>query len=251
MQLEALRIGYGSRVILSDISLKIIAGTCTAILGFNGAGKSTLLRTIAGLQAPFAGKVLVDDQDLHRMDVRTRAQHLSIVLSDRNEMAQALRVYEVLSMAVAPHREWFRSLHADEWQRIQDTSARMHIQHLQQRQLHQLSDGEMQKVAIARALLQDTPIILLDEPTAHLDLHHKIEVFALMRALSEEGKTIVFTSHDIEPALRTATDIVLVGDGKVQSGTVSEIMHSGAIAQYFSTGSVSFNADQMRFDYRI
>lgn len=246
-----LSIGYPDKMIASDIRFDILPGTFTAILGHNGTGKSTLLKTIADLQTSISGEVCIDNKPIPDYSVFEKSRLISIVLSNRNEIVQTLRVYEVLSLAVAPHREWYRKLSAREQQSIEEMAAQLGIDRFMNRQLFSLSDGEMQKVAIARALLQNTPILLLDEPTAHLDLHHKIEIYLLLQSLARSGKTIICTSHDVELAVKSASHGLLIGEGRAQFNPMRTLIDSGAISQYFTAGNVQFNSAALRFDYSL
>lgn len=242
-------IGYGNKVIAAGMHFDIQPGTFTAILGFNGSGKSTLIRTIAGLHKPVGGQIRLDKTSVYQLSAIERSRLMAIVLSNRNEIVQTLKVFEVLSLAVAPHREWYRTLSDEERMSVAAMADEMGIKQFLNRQLFELSDGEMQKVAIARALLQNTPIILLDEPTAHLDLHHKLEIYSRLQALAQSGKTIVCTSHDVELAVNTASHGLIIGEGKAQFDTIAALIDTGVIGKYFSTDQVKFDASAKRFDY--
>lgn len=246
-----LTIGYGGKHIISDIQFDIAPGTFTAILGHNGAGKSTLLRTIADLQMAISGAVYLDQTSVSQYSAIEKSRLMAIVLSNRNEIVQTLRVYEVLALAVAPHREWYRKLAPTEQDTIMEVAEQLGISVFLNQPLYALSDGEMQKVAIARALLQNTPILLLDEPTAHLDLHHKIEIYLLLQSLAQKGKTIICTSHDVELAVKSASHGLLMGSGVAQFDQMQTLVASGAISNHFSAGRVQFDSSALRFNYTL
>ncbi|MFN8323194.1 MAG: ABC transporter ATP-binding protein [Chitinophagales bacterium] len=204
MKLEAdqLCIGYSAdKIIYPDISFTAQAGDMIALLGVNGVGKSTLLRTISGLQQPVSGTVSIGGKRLPELTVQQRALYLSIVLTERMYI-EHLSVREFISLGRAPYTNWLGRLTDVDEAEIEHIIQAMKIEKLSTRLFNQLSDGEKQKTAIARALCQQTPVIILDEPTAFLDFRNKRDILELLAEISiEMNKVVILSTHDIEASL--------------------------------------------------
>lgn len=250
IHLHDLTIGYGTTPVVAHMEVQIPEACATAILGFNGTGKSTLLRSIAGLQPVLGGNVTLQGRSLDTYSVQELSKLMALVLSGRGEMVQTLFVYEVLAMGRSPYHGFLQQPAEADKAIVERIGERLQIRHLFQKRLYQLSDGEYQKVAIARALVQDTPVLLMDEPTSHLDLHHKIEIFALIRDLAAEGRTVIFTSHEIELSMQIADYGILIGqEGKWTAGEMRALIDQGHIRTWFERGNLRFDAERQRFDY--
>lgn len=204
-----LTIGYADRVLAHDVSATLKPGSLVCLLGRNGVGKSTLLRTMAGLQPPMSGSVYVDSSDISMLSLAERAHAIGVVLSSRAD-SEEMTVGELVALGRSPYTGFFGKL-SDADRRVVDHSLSLvGISHLSTRRVVTLSDGERQKAMIARTLAQQTPIILLDEPTAFLDFPSAVDVFRLLRRLAhDEHKTVLMTCHDIQLALRMADSIWL------------------------------------------
>ena len=250
--LQNLTIGYGSTRVVKHLQVSIPAACATAILGFNGTGKSTLLRSIAGLQPLIGGDIVAQGRSIQSLSVQELSRQIAVVLSGRGEMVQTLLVHEVLAMGRFPYRRFLQEPTEEDHAIVQRTGERMQIMPLFNKRLYQLSDGEYQKVAIARALIQDTPVLLMDEPTSHLDLHYKLEIFSLIRELAAEGRTVIFTSHEIELSIRIAQFGLLIGqEGIWTAGEMSALVRQGAIRSWFERGNLHFDPERQRFDYTL
>ncbi|WMT88223.1 ABC transporter ATP-binding protein [Pelagibacterium sp. 26DY04] len=228
--------------VLTGIDATLRQGQFAFLLGPNGAGKSTLLRSLVGSQRPLAGRVMLDGVDLARMSARERAQRLSVVLTDRVDVG-LMSVRALVGLGRAPYMGWFAAMEQEdrdtvEWA-LDAAGARM----LADRQVVELSDGERQRVMIARALAQRPSILVLDEPTAFLDLTRRVELTALLRRLVDEtGLAILMSTHDLELALRTADQIWLVhGDGAFETGCPEDLAHNGSIARAYAGRGISFD----------
>lgn len=213
--------GYGHRVVSTGLSAGLQAGKVTCLLGPNGAGKSTLLRTLAGYQHPLDGEV---DE--------VSADTIGVVLTEHID-AMGLKVREVVAMGRHPYTGYFGRLSAEDERMVDDAMRLTGTQEFATRLFSSLSDGERQKVMIAKALAQQTPIILMDEPSAFLDFPSKVELMLLLRNLAHnQGKAILLSTHDVGIALKTADTLWLMQDGGMTTGTPSELEASGDMDRF-------------------
>ena len=211
-----LSIGYGSRIIQRDLSFTLADGELVALLGANGCGKSTLLRTIAGLQPPLAGGCTFTIDD-HR-SVAERSRLIALVLTERLSVDSAT-VRDVVAMGRYPYTSFLGTLTAGDYKIVDEAMRQVEIADLANTFYNDHSDGEKQRILIAKALAQQTPVILLDEPTAHLDLPSRIRTLDLLRTIAhEQRKTILISTHELDLALRAADRVLLMypkGEGMV------------------------------------
>ncbi|MEO0948818.1 MAG: ABC transporter ATP-binding protein [Cyanobacteria bacterium J06641_5] len=249
---ESLSVGYSPGSPLGkSISLALQAGELVCLLGPNGAGKSTLLRTLAGMQAPLSGDVRLLGDRLHRLSPRALARRLSLVLSEPLQVG-LLSAYEVVALGRHPYTNWWGNLSLRDDRIVRWALAAVGAAAWSDRPVAKLSDGERQRVAIARALAQEPALLLLDEPTAHLDVPGRVEVLQLLRQLAREtGRAIVFSTHDLELALRGADTIWLLSDGKLQAGAPEDVVLSGAIARAFEREGVHFESQSGSFSFPV
>ena len=197
---ENLHIGYGSRVIQRDLTFTLADGTVTALLGANGCGKSTLLRTLAGLQPAISGMYLPVPNE----------RDVALVLTERLSVESAT-VRDVVAMGRYPYTSFLGTLSAADHRIVNEAMEQVGVEQLADTFYNDHSDGEKQRVLIAKALAQKTPVILLDEPTAHLDLPSRIKTLNLLRDIAHnQGKTILISTHELDLALRTADNILLM-----------------------------------------
>ncbi len=217
-------------------------GELVALLGPNGAGKSTLLRTLAGLQPPLTGRLDLGGTALADLSSSERARQLSIVLTDRVE-ASNLTVLELVRLGRHPHTSWLGGLTAHDEAQVQAALAATGTENFAHRQVGELSDGERQKVLLARALAQDTLIILLDEPTAHLDLPNRVSLMRLLHRLARQThKAILLSTHELDLALQAADRIwLLPADGTLHIGTPEDLVLSGTFAAAFAREGLAFD----------
>ena len=207
--LEQLSVGYkGFSPVVTDINVEIKSGELTCLIGSNGIGKSTLLKTLTGFLPKLGGRLLLDGRDIDLLSQRERAKYISIVLTYKADV-QNLSVAEMVGMGRMPYTGFWGKLNADDREIVAEAINMVGINHLKDRMVQTLSDGERQKVMIAKALAQQTPIILLDEPTSFLDFPSKVEMLQLLHRLAKETDKVVFLStHDLELALRIADRLV-------------------------------------------
>ena len=223
---QQLSVGFRTRrkeqVLFENLDLHLTPGELICFMGSNGVGKSTLLKTLAGLLPPLTGKV------------NALNKNVALVLTDKITVTN-MTVYDLVSFGQYPYLDWRISLSPSNMEIIEDAIRQVHLESLRNRKLSELSDGQLQLVMIAKALAQQTPVILLDEPTAHLDLNNRVEVMNLLRSLSRKmGKSILVTTHELDLALQTADLIWLAtGDKKIKTGIPEDLVLEGAFDEVF------------------
>ena len=231
------------RPVAGPLHLALRPGELVCLLGPNGAGKSTLLRTLAGLQPALGGQLTVAGRPLAELSAPARARQLSIVLTDRPD-AGNLTVRELVRLGRHPHTGWLGGLSAHDEARVQAALDATGTAVFGPRPVGELSDGERQKVLLARALAQDTPVVLLDEPTAHLDLPNRVALMRLLHQLARQtGKAILLSTHELDLALQAADRIWLLPTaGPLRTGTPEDLVLSGAFAAAFAREGLAFDA---------
>ena len=241
-----LAIGYNDtkrrKVVQSNVNLSLMGGEVTCLLGLNGAGKSTLIRTLCGFQPPLEGKVLLRGKPLSSYSQSAFAREVGVVLTEKTN-AGGITVYDLVSLGRHPYTGFFGSLKEDDHRIIEEALDAAGIWHKKDNYVSELSDGERQKVMIAKVLAQQCPIIVLDEPTAFLDVTARIETMVLLRKLAkEQGKAIVLSTHDIDSAIQMADNLWLLSKGKeVRCGAPEDLIMDGTIGEFFSKENVVFD----------
>ena len=227
ISLSQLSVGYTlSHPVISDINLELRSGQLACLIGENGIGKSTLLKTLTGFLPKLKGSLLLGNRDIESFSQRELARQVSIVLTQKPDV-QNLTIEEIIGLGRSPYTGFFGRLRAEDRKVVDDAIATMGIEKLRGRMIQTLSDGERQKVMIAKALAQETPIILLDEPTAFLDFPSKAETFqSLQRMAHERDKLILLSTHDLELAVRFADSLLEVKKGCLQTVSASEVKAS-------------------------
>ena len=248
LRAENLAIGYRlprreERVVASALQVEVEAGEMVCLLGPNGAGKSTLMRTLAGLQPALSGAVWLDGARLESLSARELARRLSIVLTDRVDVGN-LSAFGLVSLGRHPYTSWSGGLSETDRAAVRSALDAVGAATLSQRPVLELSDGERQKVMIARALAQEPKLILLDEPTAFLDLPRRVEMMGVLRGLAREtGRAVLLSTHDLDLALRSADRLWLLGgDGLLHAGAPEDVILSGACERAFASQRVNFDA---------
>lgn len=240
--LSHLSIGYGSRIVLSDINATLQSGQMTSLLGPNGAGKSTLLRTLAAFQPSISGEIIISGRPLRQFSSSQLSTVVGVVLTDKVDV-HGMTVSDLVAMGRSPYTGFWGGLSAKDKLAVEEAMTQVGISSLSQRYVHTLSDGERQKVMIAKALAQQTPIILLDEPTAFLDFPSKVEMMRLLRRLAHQGgKTIFLSTHDVELALQLSDSIWLMLDGLLQTGSREQLIEKGLLSRFIHCEGVRFDA---------
>jgi len=249
---QNLSIGYSKKgktdVIQSGLDLQLRAGELVCLIGPNGSGKSTLLRTLTGLQKPLEGKTLIDGKDITFIKQHEKALKLALVLTERVDIENTT-VYNLVSLGRHPHSDWWGNVTDQEDTIIREAITMVHMDHKMHQNINELSDGERQRAMIAKALAQDTAIIMLDEPTAHLDLPNRVEIMLLLHKLAHTTqKAILLSTHELDLALQAADRIWLIStDHGVECGVPEDMVFNGSFNRAFQSKSYFFNAANGNF----
>lgn len=246
-----LSIGYqskkGKSYIAKNLNLSFQEGKLISLIGGNGIGKSTLLRTLTGIQKPLDGMVTLYDKNISSYQSIDLAQNLSLVLTEKLPLSN-LSVFELIALGRQPYTNWLGKLSEIDLDKINDAIALTHTEHLIDKKIHEISDGQLQIVLIARALAQDTALIILDEPTTHLDLHHKVSVFKLLKKLSQEtNKSILFSTHDIDLAIQLSDEMIVMTEDSVQQDQPCNLISKGVFNSLFKDSSIRFDDQKGKF----
>ena len=250
---ENLSIGYRLRrdrvkMVAADLNLELHAGELTCLVGGNGIGKSTLMRTLAGMQPPLGGVMMFDGQDLATLRPAARARRIAVVLTDRVDIGH-MHVYSLVGLGRHPYTGITGRIGDEDHDKIRWAIMAAGAGSLADRFMDELSDGERQKVMIARALAQDPAMMLLDEPTAFLDLPYRMEIMRHLRRLAwESGQAVLVTTHDVDLALRTADRLWLFEpNGTLVCGAPEDLVLNGDLQEVFCDRHVEFNEETGTF----
>lgn len=246
-----LSIGYTRRgttnVVQQALNLELNAGELVCLIGPNGSGKSTLMKTITGLLKSLKGKIEISGRELQKLSQHELSLNVALVLTDRVEVENAT-VYDIVAFGRHPYSNWWGNKTDEDNSRIQEAIDTVHLNHKKEMPLTELSDGEKQRVMIAKALAQDTSIILLDEPTAHLDLPNRVEIMLLLHRLAHTtGKAILLSTHELDMALQAADRIWLMSENGVESGIPEDLVFNGSFNRVFESKYYYFNTSNGNF----
>lgn len=244
---EAASSHEGRKVLASGMNARLGVGCLTCLIGVNGAGKSTLLRTMAGLQPAINGQIELMGKSLADYDVRALSRLVSVVLTDEIP-EQALTAYELVAMGRMPYTGYWGTLHRRDVKMVEQALAMVGMTDFSHRRLHSLSDGERQKLMIAKALAQDTDVILLDEPVAFLDFPSKVWVLRLLsRVAREQGRSVLLSIHDLELALQIADRLWLLDGHNFVEGEPRVLAADGKIDFLFQGAGIQFNRKTLHY----
>ena len=248
---QDLCVGYGKKEVLHGLDLAFPPGTFTALLGPNGAGKTTLLRTLARLLPPLRGEIFLQGRNLYDYSAASLAKRLSVVLTEKVNPG-IFSVFEFVSLGRHPHTGFMGRLSGHDADIVRECLEWVKASDLAGRQMGELSDGERQKVSIARALAQEPEIILLDEPTMHLDLKHRMEVMGILRRLCrEKGLAVAASLHDVDVAARVSDLAVCVTrGGAAKSGPTEQILSENRVAELYDFEEASFDPSLCTLEMR-
>ncbi|WKW45417.1 ABC transporter ATP-binding protein [Myroides sp. JBRI-B21084] len=246
-KVENLEIGYKNKSLFNNLNFELKTGVLTSLLGSNGIGKSTLLKTISGLLAKKNGAISIDGKQLNQFTNADFAKMVSVVLTNEN-VNKDLTVFELVKLGRQPYTNWLDQLTTDDLLFIDQVLIDCEIKSLQNLKLAQLSDGQLQRSLIARAVVQNTPFIFLDEPSTHLDLYHKMRLFKLLKRLCEEkNKCILFSTHDLDLALQLSDEIMLLKDEKFYHNSTQNLINEGVFDRFFDTDAIVFDKERKQF----
>lgn len=250
IEVSGLVIGYDKPVkkaLLPELNFGLESGKLISIIGGNGIGKTTLLRTLTKLQKPLAGNVSILNTPLNTINKAALAKDISLVLT-HPPASMNLSVREFIALGRYPHTNWLGKLNDTDNQKIAKAIAVTDVRELLDYKCYQLSDGQYQRIAIARTIAQDTPIIILDEPTTHLDIYHRAYVLKLLQNLAKQhNKTILFSTHEIDLALQLSDQVLMLQPEKILLDTPEEIIRSGMLNHMFPKDTIFFDADTKQF----
>ena len=240
--LSNISLAFGERTLIEGATTRFECGEMVALLGRNGTGKSTLLRAMAKLGDIAEGEILVGGKSIADIDIRQFARLVAFVNTERVDV-EALSAYDLVAIGRSPYTDWMGRLTKEDRAIIERAMQITGVDKLAERMVETLSDGECQRVMIARALAQDTPVILLDEPTAFLDLPNRYELCTLLSRLAhDEGKLIIFSTHELDIALSLSDSIALVDTPRLVHMPTSEMVSSGNLERLFNSEHISFDA---------
>ena len=251
LKIEKLNVGYKAvreyKVVVEAINATLCAGEVVALIGMNGAGKSTLLRTLSAFQPPLSGRVEFAMGNVGTLSAAELAKCVSVVLTE-NSFA-TITVEELVSLGRTPYTGFWGRLTAADSSVVVAAMERMDVAHLAGRVVTTLSDGERQKCLIAKAIAQQTPLMLLDEPTAFLDFRSKVQLFRTLRTLAADaGKAVVVSTHDIEMALRFATKLWLICDGHLYEGSAQRLAADGLLQRFIDGDGIVYDKENNRIE---
>lgn len=251
LKASPISIGYRSKksvkIVAENIQIELQKGKLIALIGINGIGKSTLLKSITGIQKPLSGTVFLNEKNIENYDASNLAQQMSVVLTEQLPPSN-LTVFELVALGRHPYTNWFGTLSKADVLQINEAIRLTQIEHLVHKKHFEISDGQLQKVLIARALAQDTPLIILDEPTTHLDLFHKFTLLQLLQKLATETqKCILFSTHDIDLAIQLCDEMIVMTPDKTLQSSPCELIEKGIFNELFADKRIGFDKEKGKF----
>lgn len=250
LELHNLYIGYDEdadrHIVAETLSASLAKGAMACLVGANGVGKSTLMRTLAGFQPALRGEVCIDGRPIGEYTPNELSEKMGVVLTERNTAAQ-LTVEEVVGIGRIPYTNFWGTLTSADRKAVDEAIDLVGIGALRHKKIDRVSDGERQKVMIAKTLAQQTDVILLDEPTAFLDYGSKVSVMRLLRQLAhEQGKAVLLSTHDLEIAFQMADEVWILQQNGLQTGTLDALEQQGAVSAFLAKSGLRYEADSRR-----
>lgn len=253
LKTKDLSIGYASKkertVVASNINIELHKGALIGLVGGNGIGKSTLLRTLTNVQNALDGDIFINGKNIKQFPALDLAKVMSLVLTEQL-MSKNLSVFELVALGRQPYTNWVGNLSENDISIINTAITQTSISDLKHKRCFELSDGQLQKVMIARALAQDTDLMILDEPTTHLDMYHKAYILKLLQKLAKEtGKTILFSSHEIDLSIQLCDTLIVMSPNQVVSNTPCNLISKGVFDSLFPKDLIAF--DEKTGSFRV
>ncbi|MCC0648500.1 ABC transporter ATP-binding protein [Clostridioides sp. ZZV15-6598] len=238
-----LSVGYDKKVVVSDINIEVKNGEILCLLGSNGAGKTTILRSLSKLITPIKGEIYLNDADINHISRKTLSKKMALVLTNRL-LGDLMTVQDIVNMGRYPYTGFFGNLSKKDLMMVDDSLESVNALHLKKRYFDELSDGEKQKVLVARALVQEPEIIILDEPTTHLDIKHRLELMNILKKLSKEKSiSVILSLHEIDIALKSCDKVALVKNNKVIAyGQPEDMVDENMINSLYELDDKNFNS---------
>ncbi len=251
LEVQQLSIGYEKRstplLISKDIDFSAHKGELLAVVGGNGVGKSTLLRTLAKVQPLLQGRIAIEGRDIQDLNLRQLAQKISLVLTEILP-TKNLTVKELIVLGRQPHTNWIGTLSEEDIAKVEHAIHQVEIVDLLDKRCYELSDGQLQRVMITRALAQDTDIIILDEPTTHLDIYHKAKILKLLKDIAHRSnKLVIFSSHEIDIAIQLCDNMLVMQESKTVHGSPKELIKSKSFDHLFPEDLILFDSNTESF----
>lgn len=245
---DNLSIGYSEKggaamFLQKDLNEKLVEGEFICLLGPNGCGKSTLIRTLSGIQSPVDGKIFIDDREIQELSAEERSKLVSVVLTDNSAVGN-ISVSEIVALGRYNYTNWMGTLSSHDKQKIIESLENVSLGDFKNRKFSTLSDGEKQRAFIAKGLASDAPLMMLDEPTAHLDIPNKVNIMTLLRQLTRNShRSVLLASHEMDLALKLADEIwLMLPDQTIFRGTPEELISSGNLNEVFGNELLQFNS---------
>ncbi len=251
LKTENLSIGYSSKkaqtIVASNINIELFEGELIGLIGANGIGKSTLLRTLTNVQNALNGTIIINDKNLIQFNSTELAKTLSLVLTEQM-VSKNLSVFELVALGRQPYTNWVGNLSENDIDIVNQSMHQTNIEDLKHKKCFELSDGQLQKVMIARAFAQDTDLIILDEPTTHLDMYHKVYILKLLQKMAKDSKkTILFSSHEIDLTIQLCDKLIIMTNGKVLIDTPENHIKQGNFNSLFPKDLIVFDENSRSF----
>lgn len=247
LTLDDLWLGYApGEYLLKEASDEVRRGEMVALAGRNGTGKSTLLRTIAGIQKPVKGHVVLNNRELSSFSAREFAKHISFVGTGTG-LVENLTVFEMVSLGRHPYTNWWGNIREKDRRKIYESIRFVGMEAFTGARVNRLSDGERQRVMIAMALAQDTRIMILDEPTAFLDIPNRIGILEVLNKLKSQGRTVIFSTHEFDNIFSYADKVWMISQQELISGSPEDLGMRGSYEHIFSDAGVAFDRDNLKF----
>jgi iron complex transport system ATP-binding protein len=250
LKIKGLEIGYPQKkdfLVAAGIDLSINESELVAVIGVNGAGKSTLLKTLSKNLPPLKGSILLNDISIEDYSAKQFSEVVSLVLTEHS-FSKNLSVFELVALGRQPYTNWLGTLAPKDTEAVNQALEQTGTVELAEKKCDELSDGQLQKVLIARALAQDTSLVFMDEPTTHLDMYHKVYILRLLKNLVKStGKAIVFATHEINLALQLCDKIILINSAKTHQGSPEELIEKGVFKDLFSADFIRFDVENKGF----